>query len=118
MAPQKINRRTLSKVEQQLEREKIEQERLEKKKRHMQWLARQQNNKKYQVVNKPQQIKKHVVIKVKVEEKVPEVKKQNIEKNEVYISSTWILNNSWADHMEFEDLRKKMLIRMAFNKMI
>ena len=97
--PSKLTRRTLSKVEQQIQREKEEAIKFEKQKKHREWLAREQKRR--------QAAKSVVVVKPVVVAKP------------VVMSKYWMcLNNSWADQTEFEDSRKKMLKRMVFKMLI
>ena len=97
--PAKLARRTLSKVEQQIQREKEEAVKFEKQKKHREWLARQQKRKQ---VAKPVVMTNPVVVAEPV----------------VMLKYWKCLNNSWADQTEFEDSRKKMLKRMAFKMLI
>ena len=103
--PAKPTRRTLSKVELQLQREKEEAIKLEKQKKHREWLAREQKrrqNAKTVVMAKPAMMTKTVVMA-----------------KPAMMTKHWkCLNNSWADQTDFEDSRKKILKRMVFKMLL
>tara|TARA_X000000368_G_scaffold315341_1_gene252839 strand:+ start:1070 stop:1417 length:348 start_codon:yes stop_codon:yes gene_type:complete len=109
----KVYRRTLSKVEQQLLKEKEDEINHIKQQKKAAWIKKQNEIKKY---NQPtftptrtskttkESTKRITIIAYKVPLPI--------------LGYNWkCLNNSWADQTEFEDIRKQMLMRMAYKLM-
>ena len=120
MPIRKIQRRTLSKVEQQLLKEKEEETKRIKQQKKNDWIKRQIEYKKHNKttnVNENKSVKKQTPYSI-VKEPVINI---NTIKNKAtnYIeNNNWAcLNNSWADQSEFENIRKQILLRIAYKMM-
>tara|TARA_B100002051_G_C16593402_1_gene564025 strand:- start:567 stop:914 length:348 start_codon:yes stop_codon:yes gene_type:complete len=113
MPIRKVQRRTLSKVEQQLLKEKEDEINRVKQLKKAAWIKKQNEIKKY---NK----QTFTLTQVPYTMKVP-TKQITIIAHKTptpTIGYNWkCLNNSWADQTEFEDIRKQMLLRMAYKLM-
>ena len=117
------SRRTLSKVEIELKRERDEEEKRLKKEKHMRWMYHQsKKNKQYHLLLQEQTVKKEVVVAKKevktspsksvVVDDLKHSERTNKTEKKVVVFSC--INSSWADQMEFEDFLKKRLMRMGF----
>ena len=117
------SRRTLSKVELELKRERDEEEKRLKKEKHMRWMYHQsKKNKQYHLLLQEQTVKKEVVVAKKevktspsksvVVDDLKHSERTNKTEKKVVVFSC--INSSWADQMEFEDFLKKRLMRMGF----
>lgn len=128
MPTHKVQRRTLSKVEQQLLKEKEEDTKRIKQQKKADWIKRQTEYKKQtkpapthvRVAHTPNQYnltKRHEPVKIinKTVTNIITVTKKTT--NSVRMYNWKCLNNSWADQSEFEDIRKQMLLRMAYKMM-
>ena len=108
----KVYRRTLSKVEQQLLKEKEDEITRTKQQKKAAWIKKQNEIKKY---NQP------TFTPTRASKTTKESTKRITiiaYKSPVPILGNWkCLNNSWADQTEFEDIRKQMLMRMAYKLM-
>ena len=112
MPNNKIQRRTLSKVEQQLLKEQEEETRRIKQQKKNAWIKKQNEIKKYNKSNNNTP-KCNYHNTVKTPNNI--IKHTNIS---VINNYKWkCVNNSWADQTEFEDIRKNMLMRMAYKLM-
>ena len=125
MPNNKVQRRTLSKVEQVILKEKEEDTKRIKEQKRTAWLKRQseynkqkktnyvsvnQTSNQYNISKKQQPVKaisKNVVNIITIKRPSTPTPTYN-----------WkCLNNSWADQSEFEDIRKLMLLRIAYKMM-
>lgn len=128
MPTYKVQRRTLSKVEQQLIKEKEEDVKRTKQEKKADWIKRQTEYKKQtkptptyvRATHAPNQYnltKRREPVKI-INETVTNIititKKTT---NSPHMYNWKCLNNSWADQSEFEDIRKQMLLRMAYKMM-
>ena len=128
MPTHKVQRRTLSKVEQQLLKEKEEEAKRIKQQKKADWIKRQTEYKKQtkptptyvrvtHTQNQYNLTKRHEPVKIinKTATNIITVTKKTTNSVQTY---NWkCLNNSWADQSEFEDIRKQMLLRMAYKMM-
>ena len=109
----KVQRRTLSKVEQQLLKEKEDDIKRIKQQKKAAWIKKQNEIKKYnQHTFTPTRASNTTKVQTKritiIAHKTPTP----------VLGYNWkCLNNSWADQTEFEDIRKQMLLRMAYKLM-
>jgi len=120
MPIRKIQRRTLSKVEQQLLKEKEEETKRIKQKKKNDWIKRQIEYKKHNKstnVNENKSVKKQTPYSI-VKEPVININTiKNKETNYIENYNWTCLNNSWADQSEFENIRKQILLRIAYKMM-
>ena len=113
MPIRKVQRRTLSKVEQQLLKEKEDEINRVKQQKKAAWIKKQNEIKKYNkqtftVTQVPNTIKTSAKQIITMTHTTPTLIREY----------NWkCLNNSWADQTEFEDIRKHMLLRMAYKLM-
>ena len=120
------SRRTLSKVEIELKRERDEEEKRLKKEKHMRWMYhRSKMNKQYHLLLQEQTVKKEVVAtnnKTTLLSKsvgmsvLKQPERTNKQEKKVVMFSC--INSSWADQMEFEDFRKKILMKIGFSQLL
>jgi len=109
----KVYRRTLSKVEQQLLKEKEDEINHIKQQKKAAWIKKQNEIKKYN---------QHTFTPTRTSKTTKESTKQitiiAYKAPVPILGYNWkCLNNSWADQTEFEDIRKQMLMRMAYKLM-
>jgi len=120
MPIRKIQRRTLSKVEQQLLKEKEEETKRIKQQKKNDWIKRQIEYKKHNKstnVNENKSVKKQTPYSI-VKEPVININTiKNKETNYIENYNWTCLNNSWADQSEFENIRKQILLRIAYKMM-
>ena len=120
MPIRKIQRRTLSKVEQQLLKEKEEETKRIKQQKKNDWIKRQIEYKKHNKstnVNENKSVKKQTTYSI-VKEPVININTIKNKKTNYIENYNWTcLNNSWADQSEFENIRKQILLRIAYKMM-
>ena len=113
MPIRKVQRRTLSKVEQQLLKEKEDEINRVKQLKKAAWIKKQNEIKKY---NKQTSTLTQVPNTMKTFTK--QITTITHTPSTLICECNWkCLNNSWADQTEFEDIRKHMLLRMAYKLM-
>jgi len=120
MPIRKIQRRTLSKVEQQLLKEKEEETTRIKQQKKNDWIKRQIEYKKHNKstnVNENKSVKKQTPYSI-VKEPVININTIKNKETNYIVNYNWTcLNNSWADQSEFENIRKQILLRIAYKMM-